>query len=47
MRIEHINVNTLKAAQRLAPWAVKLVRVEGGYKAFESISDYKTWKAQK
>lgn len=31
----------------LAPWASKIVRVCGGYTAFESWSDYEIWKNQK
>lgn len=31
----------------LAPWAAKLTRVEGGYQAFESVTDWETWKNQK
>lgn len=33
-------------AQKQAPWAAKLVAVEGGYMAFESVSDYETWSQQ-
>jgi hypothetical protein len=29
------------------PWAAKIVKVCGGYIAFESISDWQTWRAQK
>jgi len=37
----------MRDAKRQAPWAAKIVKVEGGYKAFESIADYETWKRQK
>lgn len=47
MRIEHINTKTAAQARKLAPWAAKIVKVSGGYRAFESIADYMTWKAQK
>lgn len=47
MRIEHINAKTAAQARKLAPWAAKTVKVSGGYRAFESIADYMTWKAQK
>lgn len=47
MRIEHINAKTAAQARKLAPWAAKIVKVSGGYRAFESIADYMTWKAQK
>ena len=37
----------LKKAHEIAPWAVKIAKVEGGYIAFESIIDYDTWRKQK
>ena len=46
MRIEHINAKTAAQARKLSPWAAKVVKVCGGYRAFESIADYMTWKAQ-
>lgn len=47
MRIETVyNVKRPEAIKRM-PWAEKIVAVHGGYKGFESTSDYKTWKAQK
>ncbi len=33
--------------QRQCPWAAKIVKIHGGYIAFESIGDWKTWKNQK
>ncbi|WP_163056815.1 hypothetical protein [Acidithiobacillus ferrooxidans] len=33
--------------QRQCPWATKVVKVSGGYKAFESIEDWKVWKKQR
>lgn len=47
MRIEHINAKTAAQARKLAPWAAKVVKVDGGYRAFESLADYGTWKRQK
>ena len=47
MRTEFLAVNTKKAAQKLAPWAELVVKVTGGYRAFESQEDYKTFKNQK
>lgn len=38
---------TRKEAEKKAPWAAKIVKVEGGYMAFESINDYKVWIKQK
>lgn len=29
------------------PWACKIVKVDGGYLAFESLKDYQTWKEQR
>jgi hypothetical protein len=40
-------VNTRAAAVKLAPWAAKIVKVDGGYMAFETAADYRTWKNQK
>ena len=38
---------TAKEAREKATWASKVVKVEGGYIAFEFMSDYSTWKNQK
>lgn len=35
------------ALDLLAPWAAKLVRLNGGYYAFESVTDWAIWKNQK
>jgi hypothetical protein len=37
---------TAEVAEQLAPWAAKIVECDGGYMAFESITDYETWAAQ-
>jgi hypothetical protein len=34
-------------AKRRCPWAAVIAKVEGGYLAFESINDYRTWRNQK
>jgi hypothetical protein len=34
-------------ARKAAPWACVLAKVEGGYLAFESFADYRTWKNQR
>ena len=47
MRTELIQAATAAQSRKLAPWAAKVIKVSGGYKAFESISDYETWKHQK
>jgi hypothetical protein len=46
MRQEFLEVDTMQKAQSLAPWAAMIVAVEGGYMAFESITDYETWMGQ-
>jgi len=38
---------TAKEAREKASWASKVVKVEGGYIAFEFMTDYTTWKNQK
>lgn len=35
-----------KTAVRRCPWAEKIVKVEGGYMAFATLSDYQLWKRQ-
>lgn len=47
MRQEFIEVKTGKEAKGRAPWAAVIVKVEGGYMAFESVQDYETWRRQK
>ena len=47
MRKEFLAVKTRKTAVKLAPWACKIVKVEGGYMAFESWDDLRTWRNQK
>lgn len=38
---------TAKEAREKATWASKVVKVEGGYIAFEFMTDYTIWKNQK
>ena len=40
MRKEFIEVKTRKEAEELAPWACKILKVEGGYRAYESIDEF-------
>ena len=47
MRKEFIECASYGTAKRRCPWAAIIARVEGGFMAFESIQDYKTWKGQK
>lgn len=36
-----------KEARKLAPWAAVVIKVDGGYRAFESTTDAETWRRQK
>jgi hypothetical protein len=47
MRSEIIECKSRSTAVRRAPWAAKIAKVYGGYMAFESVTDYRTWKNQK
>ena len=38
---------TAKEAKEKASWAAKVIKVTGGYHAFEFMSEYTTWKNQK
>ncbi len=46
MRIVFVECKSRSTAKRLCPWAIKIVKVEGGYHCFESITDYKIWRNQ-
>jgi hypothetical protein len=47
MRREFLANVTRSVAIRTCPWAAKIVKVDGGYMAFESLDDYQTWKNQR
>jgi hypothetical protein len=47
MRIEHIDADSHYQAKKLAPWAAKIAKVEGGFLAFESVRDYDDWRRAK
>jgi hypothetical protein len=47
MKIETVNASSVKQARKIAPWAAKVVKVDGGYKAFESVTDHQTWLRQR
>lgn len=47
MRKQLIECKSRKTAVKRAPWAAKIVKVEGGYMAYESVSDYQKDKRQK
>lgn len=42
-----INAKNRKQAIKAAPNAAFIVKVEGGYLAFESVDEYYRWKRQK
>lgn len=44
---EFIQCNTRRAAKRLAPWACAWLRCDGGFMAFTSADDARTWEAQR
>jgi len=46
MRSEFVAADTIEEAEAACPWAAKIVEVEGGFHAFESIADYEVWVAQ-
>ncbi len=46
MRKAFVPVKTRKAALNRCPWASKVVKVEGGYQCFESVTDYEVWRNQ-
>ena len=46
MRTETLNCNSRATAKRRCPWAAVIVKVEGGYRCFESVTDYRIWKKQ-
>lgn len=43
MRKEFVSCACRKTAWRRAPWAAVVTKVEGGFMAFESVADFKTW----
>ena len=47
MRSEFVECKDRRSAWRRCPWAAKIVKVEGGYHAYESIDDYNTAMEQK
>lgn len=47
MKTQSVPAKSAAEARKLAPWAAKIVKVDGGYMAFESLTDYRTWQKQK
>jgi hypothetical protein len=46
MRIELVKAKNRKQAFSRCPWAAVIIKVEGGYKCFESMKEYKIWRDQ-
>ena len=42
-----IKKTNYRQVKRVFPFAAKIVKVDGGYIAFETVEDYKRWKKQK
>jgi hypothetical protein len=47
MRTETIYCKDRRTAVRRCPWAAIIVKVDGGYTAFETMHDYRVRKGQK
>lgn len=47
MRKLYIERKTRNQAKKYAPWAAVIARTAYGFMAFESVDDYRTWRAQK
>lgn len=47
MRTEFVQTDSRKAAVAHCPWATRIIKVEGGYYCFESVTDFTTWRSQK
>ena len=47
MKKEFIETKSRYIAKRKCPWACKVVKVVGGFMAFESWDDYGVWRNQK
>ena len=47
MRKQFVECADKRTAWRHCPWAAVIVKVCGGYQAFESYNDYEIWKNQK
>lgn len=47
MKVEFVACKTRKTAVRRCPWAARIVKVQGGYRCFESVTDHAIWRNQK
>lgn len=46
MRQEFIKTSKRAYASKRAPWAAIIVKVSGGFHAFESVDDFRIWSNQ-
>jgi len=46
MQTKFIETTSRRAAQKACPWAAIIAKVDGGFRAFESVADYRTWRRQ-
>lgn len=46
MRQEYVDCSCRKTAYRRCPWAAICMKVEGGFRCFESVTDYQTARRQ-
>lgn len=46
MKKEFIECASYATAKRHCPWASVIAKADGGFWAFESAADYRTWKGQ-
>ena len=47
MRTQFVMTTSRATAARECPWAAKIVKVCGGYRCFESVTDYLIWRNQR
>ena len=47
MKTELIPAKSAKQARKLAPWAARIIKCDGGYMAFASVTACDTWRRQK
>ena len=47
MRRQFVECKTRATAERRTPWAAVWIKVEGGWRAFESTTDAEVWRLQR
>ncbi len=47
MKTITVTAKSASEARKLAPWAAKVTKVEGGYRCFASVADYQAWRRQR